>query len=138
MSFTTASVENAPAGFTAAVAAVVSYYESVFTDPVTVTIDVGYGEIDGQSLGSNALGESETYLTSVSYAQLQSALVENADAIGDTAAVASLLAASPVSGGYWLSTAEAKALGTTGAGSSVDGYVGFVAPRVLPITTAPG
>ena len=119
------SVANAPAGFTAAVAAVVSYYESVFTDPVTITIDVGYGEIDGQSLGSNALGESETYLTSVSYAQLQSALVKNADSIGDTAAAASLPAASPVSGQYWLSTAEAKALGIAGASSSIDGYVGF-------------
>src|SRR5579863_3713566 len=119
------SVQNAPAGFTAAVAAVVSYYESVFTDPVTLTIDVGYGEIGGQSLGSNALGESETYLTSVSYAQLQSALAKNANAIGDTAAAASLPATSPVSGQYWLSTAEAKALGITGASSSIDGYVGF-------------
>ena len=98
---------------------------NVFTDPVAVTIDVGFGEIDGQSLGSNALGESETYLTSVSYAQLQSALVKNADAIGYTAAAASLPAASPVGGQFWLSTAEAKALGITGASSSLDGYVGF-------------
>jgi len=119
------SVASAPAGFTAAVAAVVSYYESVFTDPVTVTIDLGYGEIDGQSLGAGALGESETYLTSVSYAQLESALATNANAIGDTAAAASLPATSPVSGQYWLSTAEAKALGISGASSSVDGYVGF-------------
>jgi len=120
-----ASVANAPPGFTTAVAAVVSYYESVFTDPVTITIDVGYGEIDGQPLAANALGESETYLTSVSYAQLQSALVKNANAIGDTAAVASLLATSPVNGQYWISTAEAKALGIAGASSSVDGYIGF-------------
>jgi len=121
------SVNNAPAGFKTAVAEVVSYFESHFSNPVTITIDVGYGEIAGQSLGSNALGESETYLTSVSYAQLQSALANNANAIGLAAAAASLPATSPVNGQFWVSTAEAKALGITGASSSVDGYVGFSA-----------
>lgn len=120
-----ASVNSAPAGFTAAVAQVVSYFESHFSNPVTVTIDVGYGEIGGQALGSNALGESETYLTSVSYAQLQTDLVQNANAIGATAAAASLPATSPVNGQFWVSTAEARALGITGATSPVDGYVGF-------------
>jgi VCBS repeat-containing protein len=120
-----ASVANAPAGFTAAVAAVVAYYESHFSNPVTITIDVGYGEIDGQALAPDALGESETYLTSVSYAALHAALVKNADAIGDSAAAASLPATSPVSGQYWVSTAEARALGLAGADTSVDGYAGF-------------
>ena len=74
-----------------AVDAVVSYYESHFSNPVTITIDVGYGEVGGQPLQSGALGESETALTSVSYSQLENALVTNADAIGDTAAAASLV-----------------------------------------------
>ena len=121
------SVANAPAGFTTAVAAVVSYFESIFSNPVTVTIDVGYGEIDGEALASGALGESETFLTSVSYAQLQSALVDNANAIGDTAAAASLPASSPVSGQFWVATAEAAALGLPSASTDVDGYVGFSA-----------
>jgi VCBS repeat-containing protein len=132
------SVNSAPAGFTAAVAAVVSYYESVFTDPVTITIDVGYGEIDGQRLVSGALGESETYLTSVSYSQLQSALVRNANAIGDTAAATSLPATSPVSGQYWLSTAEAEALGISGASSSVNGYVGFSSANLFAYNDSNG
>ena len=46
-------------------------------------------------------------------------------AIGDTAAAASLPSISPVSGNFYLSTAEAKALGISGASSSVDGYAGF-------------
>jgi VCBS repeat-containing protein len=132
------SVANAPSGFTAAVAAVVNYYESVITTPVTITIDVGYGEIAGQSLGSGALGESETYLTSVSYAALQSALVKNANAIGDTAAAASLPSASPVSGQFWVSTAEAKALGLAGASTSVDGYVGFASNANFAYSEASG
>ena len=119
------SVSNAPAGFVTAVDQVVSYYESQFSNPITITIDVGYGEIDGSTVGSNDLGESESYLTSVSYSQLESALVKNADAIGDTAAAASLTATSPVNGEYWMTTAEAQALGISGASASINGYVGF-------------
>ena len=53
-------------------------------------------------------------------------MVKNANAIGDTAAAASLTATDPTNGGsFWLSTAEAKALDLTGAISSMDGYVGF-------------
>ena len=119
-----ASVANAPAGFVSTVDAVVSFYESHFTNPVAITIDVGWNEIAGSALQSGALGESETGLMSVSYAQLQSALVKNADAIGDTAAAASLPTTSPVSGQYWISTAEAEALGLTST-SGAGGYVGF-------------
>ncbi len=43
-----ASCNNAPAAFKTAVAAVVSYYESQFTNPITISIDVGYGEVDGR------------------------------------------------------------------------------------------
>ena len=121
-----ASVNNAPVGFTTAVGQVVNFYESHFSDPVTVTIDVGYGEIAGQALSAGALGETETYLTSVSYSQLQGALVNNANAIGDTAAAASLPSTSPVSGGnYYIATAEAAALGISGASTSLNAYCGF-------------
>ena len=37
------SVTSAPSGFKTAVAAAVSYLESIFTNRVTVTITVGYG-----------------------------------------------------------------------------------------------
>ena len=119
------SVANAPVGFVTAVDLVVAFYESHFSNPITITIDVGYGEIAGQSMEAGALGESESYLTSATYSQLQSALVKNADAIGDTAAVADLPAVSPVSGQYWVPLAEASALGLPGVAASVDGYVGF-------------
>ena len=119
------SVANAPSGFVTAVDQVVSFYESHFSNPITITIDVGYGEIDGTALASNALGESESYLTSTTYSALQSALVSNANAIGDTAAAASLPATSPVNGQYWVPLAEAAALGLPAPGASVDGYVQF-------------
>jgi hypothetical protein len=64
------SVSNAPAGFTSAIADAVNYYESVFHDPITVNIDVGWGEVAGQSLGG-ALGASDTYLEVFSYSQVR-------------------------------------------------------------------
>ena len=118
------SVANAPSGFVTTVNQVASYLESEFSDPITITIDVGYGEVGGTPLGSGALGESSTNLISVSYSQLQSALVKNANAIGDSAAAASLPASSPVSGTYWVPIAEANALGLSTL-SVVDGFVGI-------------
>ena len=120
-----ASVANAPAGFTQAVANVVSFYENQFSTPVTITIDVGYGEVEGQALAPFALGENQANMTSVSYAQLQSALANNANAIGDFAAAASLPETSPVNGQYWIPTAEAQALGLATGSNGVDGYAGF-------------
>src|SRR4051794_37057963 len=51
-------VNSAPSGFTAGVIAAVQYLESQITDAVTININVGYGEVGGYSMGSNALGES--------------------------------------------------------------------------------
>jgi hypothetical protein len=106
-----ANCANAPPGFEAGVEAVVTYFESHFSNSITITIDVGYGEVDGQPLGIGALAESATVLTSVSYSALEAALVENANAIDDPAAAANLPTTSPVNGTWWVSTAEAQALG---------------------------
>ena len=53
-----ASVSSAPAGFQTGVATAVDFLEKEFANPVTITIHVGYGDVDGQALGANALGES--------------------------------------------------------------------------------
>lgn len=121
------SQSSLPAGFVAAVNYVVNLFESTFTNPVTVNIDVGYGEIAGQSLGSGALGESETYIDSVSYAQATNALKTNGTSAAQQAAYATLPANSPLSGGtLWMATAQEKALGLLPANDTdIDGYVGF-------------
>ena len=132
------SQSSLPAGFVAAVNYVVSYYESVFTDPITINIDVGYGEIDGQPLGSGALGESETYLdNSYSYSQVVAALKASATSSAQQAAYASLPTTSPLSGGtLWLSTAQEKGLGLASANDpSVDGFVGF--SSIYPFSYSP-
>jgi len=120
-----ASVASAPAGFTSDVAAVVQYFESHFNDPITINIDVGFGEVNGQTLGGGALGSSRYYLNSYTYSQVKSALTADATSGTDAAAVATLPTSDPTNGGtYWMTTAEAKALGLA-SGSSLDGYVGF-------------
>ena len=116
------SVSSLPAGFVAAINDVVSYYESIFTAPITVNIDVGYGEIDGQQLQSDALGESETFLGNYSYSSIVNAL-----AGVDASAAASLPSSIPVNGTMWIGTAEAKALGLPleQPSTDIDGYAGF-------------
>ena len=126
-----ASVSSAPSGFTTAVTAAAQYLESLFSDPITVTIDVGYGEVMGNALGSNALGESESYLSSYSYGTLVNALSANATTAAATSAVASLPATSPVNGTFWATSAQAKALGLA-SGTGLDGYIGFSSS--LPFT----
>src|SRR5271166_1255246 len=120
------SVSSAPSGFVAGVQAAVQYLETQFIDPVTINLHVGYGEVNGSGLGGGTLGASYSYLTSVSYARLVSALKADAKTAADATAVAALPATSPVNGSYWTTFAEARALGLLSANSSsVDGYVGF-------------
>src|SRR5437764_4100804 len=68
------SVANAPAGFVAAVNYVVNYYDTLFTNNVTVNINVGYGEIAGQTMASGALGATSVSYAGESYTSVVNAL----------------------------------------------------------------
>lgn len=121
-----ASVRSAPVGFTAGVMAAVQYLERQFTDPVTINISVGYGEVAGSPLGSGYLGESQWSMTSYSYAQIAGALKADASTSVDLSAIAHLPASLPATGSFRTTTAEARALGQLPAsGSGLDGAVGF-------------
>jgi hypothetical protein len=121
------SVNSAPSGFTAAFAAAVQFLENTFSNPITINIDVGFGEINGQALANGALGESESFFNQYSYSPVKNALVAADTTSADQVSAAnSLPAGDPTGGGnFWVATAEAKALGLMGASSAVDGYVGF-------------
>ena len=113
------NTSSLPNGFVAAVNYVVSLFDSLFTNAVTINIDVGYGEIDGTPLGRNDLGESfaPQYLTE-NYSAVRGVL-QSEDAPGSS----TLPASSPLSGKLRMSAAEAQALGLTSAVST--SYVGF-------------
>jgi hypothetical protein len=127
------SVNSAPSAFKTAFAAAVQFLENTYTNPITVNIDVGFGEINGQPLSSGALGESETYFNNYTYSQVRNALVADKTSADQVSAGNSLPVADPTNGGnYWVATAEAQALGLMGPSGGVDGYIGFSSS--LPFT----
>ena len=108
-----------PSGFVAAVDYVAGYFDSLFTNPVTINIDVGYGEIDGAPLARGDLGESEVLrYARESYGSVVSTL-QSEGAPGSS----TLPGTSPLSGNLTMTQAEAQALGLRSAVST--SYVGF-------------
>jgi hypothetical protein len=116
------SVSLAPAGFVAAVNYVANYFDQLFPNPVTFSIHVGYGEINGQALDPSALGESEQYLSTAGYSSVRNALLAQ-NAPGASTLPASAPAGNP--GQLYISLAEATALGLAPNNGSLDGCVGF-------------
>jgi hypothetical protein len=81
--------------------------------------------LSSQKIPAGALGESITYLLPESYSTLVGALGADATSSFDQSAVAALHSTDPA-GNFYVSTAEAKALGLMSAtATGVDGYVGF-------------
>ena len=121
------SAASLPASFVAAVNYVVSYFDSLFTNNVTVTIDLGYGEIEGRALEPGALGESNASFNSISYQQALSALEATGQSTSQSAAFSTLSSTSPFnSGTLWLTTAQEKAIGLLPSNASgIDGYIGI-------------
>ena len=97
---------------------VVNYFESLFTNPITISINLGYGEVHSQPL-LGALGESISSYTIQNYSSVASALTAQ-----NAPGCSTLPGSAPLSGSLQLTHAEACALGLVSAGG-VDGYVGI-------------
>ena len=72
------SVASAPAGFQSAAIAAATLYTTDFSNPETLTINVGYGEVGGSALYSGNLAQSEFYGMYEKYATVRSALLGDA------------------------------------------------------------
>ncbi len=108
------SVDNAPSGFKAAVAAAVNYFDTTFANPVAMTIQVGYGEIGGVAMDPGTLGESQSSGVYKSYAEVAAALPADG-----------LPASNPTGNGlFYVADAQAKLLGMATDGSAFDGAIG--------------
>ena len=69
------STVDAPAEFFTAFNDAIQYYETNFTDPITINLQVGWGKVDGQNLLPGAFGESSAHGPAfIHYAQVKSAL----------------------------------------------------------------
>jgi hypothetical protein len=114
-------------------------YQSKLNDPITINNRVGWGEINGRSLNPGDLGQSLTNQRGLfTYAQVRSALINDAGTNADTIALAILGTTDPTGGApFVMSNAEAKALGLfAGNAPGIDGYVGL--SNTAPYTFDPG
>ncbi len=123
------SVDNAPAGFKVAVQAAVAFYDRLIANPITVPILFSYGEIQNQTLGTGALGESSTNGNIETYSTVVSLLKAAATTSADMQVLNALPTTDPTNGGrFWVSDAQAQAFGLgsePGYSDPVDGYVGL-------------
>jgi hypothetical protein len=120
----------APAQFRSAVTYAAQYIQSLITNPITININVGYGEVGGSTMGAGVLGAAGPNSgIGVSYAQFKTYLVSRASSGAAQTIVANLSAADPSNGGLiYVASAEEKALGLMSANASgVDGVMGFAA-----------
>jgi hypothetical protein len=123
------SVSAAPAAFWTAVNAAASFLDGLIVNPITVNIQVGYGEDDNgaYSIGDNLSIGGAFFQSTVGYSTLKSDLAANATNALDQLAVASLPTSDPTGGEpFFVGDAEARALGLLPASSTImDGAVGF-------------
>jgi hypothetical protein len=113
--------------YESAVDQAIANIDSAIATPITVTIDFGWGEIDGYSIEPGALGESlpnvEDYTYGEVYAAAEATLTNSAV---QREALASLPTADPTGGGVLqLTQANALALGLLHRSHEVAGYVGL-------------
>jgi hypothetical protein len=117
------SVLAAPDGFTRAVIAAAKFYVGKFAAPtaaarqIKINIHVGYAEVGGSPMAADALGESESYGYLTDYATVTNALRHE----GYSFAAAN----EPTTSQFFVTSAEAKALGLVGPKGGLDGFVGF-------------
>ncbi len=108
---------------------VVQFFETTYTNPVTVNIHVGWGEANGAALSSGTLGQSYFVLdTSYTLSEIEQALLANPQSAADRSAYAHFPPISLYAGtnGFWATTAQEQALGLVPASStSINGWVGF-------------
>ena len=120
-----ASVAGAPQAFKTAMQVAANMLDSQILDPVTVNIQVGYGEDAGSAIPAGALatGGPNSY-AGCTYAALAAALAAHAQ----NGIAANLPATDPTQGaGYWVaSQAQARVLGIPDVyATGYDGSVGF-------------
>ena len=120
-----ANAAEIEAGFNAAA----QVFDTTFANPVTININVGWGEINGNALSGSVIGASQNQPgTSFGYAQLYPLLAPYDATLPKT------MKGGP--GLINLSQAQARALGAMGSTAIADGSVGFNSS--LPFDFTPG
>ena len=118
-----------PAGMVAELDVAASYLDHLFANPITVNIEVGYGEITqyGQSTAVTSGAEGGSVDDAVwTYAQTLQTYSAHIGSPDQQAAYNEMVATSASGGGIDVSSAQQKAFGTLAANNAgADGSVGF-------------
>jgi hypothetical protein len=92
-----------------------------YTDQITINIDVGWGEIDGNPLNPGNLGQKRTNQAgNFTYSQVRNALINEAKSAADFQAISTLGVTDPTGGrAFRMSDAGTKTLGFRAANARV-------------------
>ncbi len=123
-----ASTNGAPAGFFTAFNSAIQFYQTNFTDPIIINLQVGWGEVAGQNLLPGFLGESSAIQPGFfHFDTVKSVLVGDAKSAADLTSVANMPVTDPTGNAtFKLSRSQSRALGLmAGDGAGLDGSVGF-------------
>lgn len=124
-----ASAQNAPQSFRDGVQSAANVLQAAFTNPITVNMEIGYGEWANQDFGLVATAEGGPIsTTSESYSALRSQLANHATTADVTQAVNSLPNTSSLQGvsSFEIAAAQEKAFGVlTANAGAIDGAVGI-------------
>jgi hypothetical protein len=122
------SVQNAPAGFIPGLIAAANIIDQAILNPITVNIDIGYGEDNGAALPGGTLGEAQPAFGLLqSYGQLVGELSKAGTSANDLSVLSNLPTTDPSNGaGFFVSVAQGIAWGVWPASTTqTDGYAGF-------------
>jgi len=93
------SVANAPAGFLSGLAAAAGYLDALITNPITVTVNVGWGEVGGAPIPAGDVAAALPIRAgSLPYEVVASELAAHATSAADASSVANLPAINPFYG----------------------------------------
>jgi hypothetical protein len=131
------SVANAPSQYKSAIEAAASFYTKIFSTNELITVHVGWGEVDGRSLGADALGENIANEVTENYSTVYHSLQRDAGSSSvQASADATLTASSPLpTNRYSVSVAQAQAWGLLSANNGRnDGWMGLANDSQLGAT----
>ncbi len=122
------STNSAPSGFLTAFNGAIQFYETNLTDPITINLQVGWGEVAGQNLTPGFLGQSSANQPGFfQYSTVKSALISDGKSASDLISIANMLANYPISNAtFKVSRRRARRVGMiAGDAAGIDGAVGF-------------
>jgi hypothetical protein len=111
------SVANAPHGFIQAVVDAAKLYSTLYSNKAVINIDVGYGEIGGTQLPAFALGASDPFGYLTDYSTVTTVLSHDGFAFP--------AANEPTGSQFFVTSADAKAMGLVDPVAGLDGFMGF-------------